>query len=384
MLTYMKERVAERVDLTNAMTHMTEQAVAAGRDLTEVETATIADMESRCRNIDAQLQTHNEQLASARAFADLQTKLESHREQDEQRVAAAVETTDFRSWGQQVVESEEFRTYGGRGQSTPVDVGSFLEERVPITTTTLNIPPFQWTPREQTFKPLLLNLVGRVLVSSGAIEWVEMGTDPVAAVVAEGQPKPEASWTSAPKTASLETIAHWVQITRQALEDASYIRSLIESKLRRGLLAKAEADIAAAIVAATLPTATDADLLAAIRLGIAEVETRGYSPNTVLLNPADYAGLDITVLQETNGGPSRQFSYWGLTPVPSPVQPAGTATVGDFQTGVTLFDRGTTSVFMSDSHASLFISNILVILAEARLKSVVTDPGALCECTATP
>ena len=41
-------------------------------------------------------------------------------------------------------------------------------------------------------------------------------------------------------------------------------------------------------------------------------------------------------------------------------------------------------MFLSDSHASLFISNILVILAEARLKSAVTEPLALCECTAIP
>ena len=38
-------------------------------------------------------------------------------------------------------------------------------------------------------------------------------------------------------------------------------------------------------------------------------------------------------------------------------------------------------MFVSDSHASLFISNILVILAEARVKSAVTEPLAICECT---
>ena len=68
---------------------------------------------------------------------------------------------------------------------------------------------------------------------------------------------------------------------------------------------------------------------------------------------------------------------------PAPIT-AGTAYVGDFHAGATLFDRGVTNVFLSDSHASLFISNILVILAEARLKSAVTEPLALCECTETP
>ena len=142
-------------------------------------------------------------------------------------------------------------------------------------------------------------------VSSGVVDWVEVGADPVAAVVAEGAAKPEATFTMTPKTAALDTIAHWVQITRQALDDAPYIRSLIEGKLRRGLLAKAEADMAAAIVAATLPTATGADLSTAIRVGIGTVQGAGYNPNAVVLNPADYAALDVASAAVVNPGIGR-------------------------------------------------------------------------------
>ena len=56
--------------------------------------------------------------------------------------------------------------------------------------------------------------------------------------------------------------------------------------------------------------------------------------------------------------------------------------MGDFKEGVTLFDRGVTDVFVTDSHASNFISNILVILAEGRYKSAITDPLALAETAA--
>ena len=77
----------------------------------------------------------------------------------------------------------------------------------------------------------------------------------------------------------------------------------------------------------------------------------------------------------------RPATFWGLTPVAAASITAGKAYVGDFQQGATLFDRGVTNVFLSDSHASLFISNILVILAEARTKSVVTDGPAICECS---
>ena len=51
---------------------------------------------------------------------------------------------------------------------------------------------------------------------------------------------------------------------------------------------------------------------------------------------------------------------------------------------MTLFDRGVTDVFVTDSHADMFLRNILVILAEGRYKSAITDPLAMSEATATP
>ena len=79
------------------------------------------------------------------------------------------------------------------------------------------------------------------------------------------------------------------------------------------------------------------------------------------------------------GVPNRTSSYFGLTVVSDPSIAEDTAYVGDFQQGMTLFDRGVTDVFVSDSHADLFIRNILVILAEARVKAAITDPLGLCE-----
>jgi HK97 family phage major capsid protein len=202
-------------------------------------------------------------------------------------------------------------------------------------------------------------------------------------VVAEGTAKPEAALTVTPKTSTLDTLAHWIQITRQALADAPYMRSLIEGKLRNGLARKIQADLATLLNGATLQSAVDADMTKAIRKGIALVEGQGYNPNAVLLNPADFAAIDIAAGTGVNGsGPDRRGTYWGLTAVAVPGLTAGVAIVGDLSEGVTLFDRGVADVFVTDSHASLFISNILVILAETRVKSAITDPLALAETAA--
>jgi hypothetical protein len=389
MHTYLQRLTDERDSLTRAGTELAERAAGEDRDFTDTEQTSLRSWQERCSQIDAQLTEYNGSLESQRAYASLRTKIDAPDPVPAQQRGPSSSTIETRSWGELFVESPQFQTYGGVGQSGRVDVPDMLDTRAAITTANLPIPHFVWAPKVYETRAPLLEVCGRVQVSSGVVDWVELGGDPVAAVVAEGTAKPEAAFTATPKTAALDTLAHWIQITRQALDDASYIRGVIEGKLRRGLLNKAEADMAAAIDASTAvqtagATAAQGGLLGAIRVGIGKVQAAGFMPNAVALNPADYAALDLQVMTTAQQVPASQSQFWGMSTVAAAAIPAGKAYVGDFASGATLFDRGVTSVFVSDSHASLFISNVLVILAEARLKSAVTDPLALCECTVTP
>ena len=380
---YLDRLLDERVSATGVITNLTERAAKEERDLTEMERSEITRLQERCIQLDGLLQEHEAQASSARAFADLQNRIESTRERSEPARTAHGRQPEQRSAGEIVVESTQFQTYSGRGQMSPVEVADFLEQRAVITTAQLAIQPFVWANEINQPPMPLLNLVNHVRVSSGVVSWVEVGPDPVAAVVAEGAAKPEAALTVTAKTSTLDTLAHWIQVTRQALSDAPYMRSLIEGKLRNGLARKAQADLAALLNAAVLQSAVDVDMTKAIRKGIALVEANGYNPNAVLLNPADFAAIDIAAGTGINGsGPDRRNTYWGLTAVAVPGLTAGVAIVGDISEGIALFDRGVSDVFVTDSHASLFISNVLVILAETRIKSAITDPLALAETAA--
>jgi hypothetical protein len=205
-----------------------------------------------------------------------------------------------------------------------------------------------------------------------------------AAVVPEKGAKPPAEWAPTVTPATLDTIAVYTQLTRQMVEDASAVRSLIDSGLRREVLLKEELEAAAALVAATLPTAEGGgDLLAGIRVGIATVQGAGYNPTAALINPMDWADLDVHLLDHQSVGEAAVHSnYWGLRLIASPAQPAGTVTVGDFQSGVQHYVRSGVALYITDSHASDFISNIFTLLAERRSKTLVTRPAALCEVTA--
>ena len=386
---YLRRLTAERTTLTENATTFANRAVAEERDLTETEQASIAEWQTRCGQIDAQLITYNDGLESTRAYAALLDRIQAQDERTpsptvRSSAPAAIETT---SWGRQFVDSDQYRTYTGHGQSGVVELIDYLETRAPITTAQLAIPHFVLPPLELQARSPLLEICGRVTVSSGIVDWVEIGADPAAAKVAEGAPKPEASIPLVPKSAALDTYAHWVQITRQALEDATYLQSIVEGKLRRGLLLAAEQGMSTAIQAASTQDASvpaGGTLLESIRKGVGLVQSSGYNPNAVALNPADWATLDVTVMGQTTSGPVIGASFWGLTPIAVPSIPVGFAYAGDFQSGATLFDRGVTNTFVTDSHQSLFISNILVILAEARLLPAVTEPLALAVCTVAP
>lgn len=388
MHTYLQRLVDERTSLTEVMVRLAETAATSDRDLSAEEQTQVQTMQARCAEIDRQLVQQNEAAASARGYATLLERIRAEGGEPQglsQRTGSvAMERTDPGAALEAWLRSDAFLSYPGRGSSAIYEVGDgYLETRAAITTAQLNIEPYHWRPIEHVTTYPLLEVVTRVSVSSGTVEWTEIGPDPEAQVVAEGALKPEATFTLTPKTAALDTLAHWVQITRQALEDATYMRSLIETKLRRGILAKIQTDLAANLVAANavIPDATDTtSLLNAIRGGIGVVEGNGYTPNAVALNPADFVALDLQAQSALDPATRRQ-TFWGLRPISVPQLPSGTAYVGDFAAGVTLFDRGSTSVFVSDSHADLFIRNILVILAEARVKSAVTDPVALAECT---
>jgi len=387
MITYLKRLMDERDSLTQSATALAERAASEDRDLTDTEKQSLAGWEHRNSEIDKQIVEYNAQAESQRAYAALRVKLEQPSDTMpivERRNAAPA------TFGQQFVESDQFRSYNGRGQSGVVEIADYVptNERALVTTADLAIPNFVLPPRVQDISiPPMLQVVDVVRVSAGVVEWVAVSGDPQAVVTAEGAAKTEAVLTFTPTSAPLDTLAHWVQITRQALEDATYIRSVIEGKLRRGIALAISDAINDAIVAATLPTASVAaggKLLDAIRVGIGTVQSNGYNPNAVVLNPADWAALDIAVMGGTLGGPTVGSNFWGLTPVASRFQTAGIATVGDFKAGVAWFDRNVSSVFMSDSHQDLFIKNTLVILAETRGKAAVPEPLALCECSVAP
>lgn len=384
MSAYLQGLISERAQLGEAAKNTYDKAASETRELSKEERTNTDKWEQRCAVLDKEIAHLTEVGEASAKFAKLAERsgaiIETRRE-----AAKPQAEVKHRTAGEAFTESEAFKSYRGRGSSDTFSLGDEWLKRAAITTAMTNgDPAMLWSgPPSYTTTTPLLDALGRVATSQGTVEWIYQGiTDPVAELVPEGELKPEADVALTPKTITLDTYAHWVAITRQALADIPQIQSIIDGKLRRGVLNALEQAAAAAITddASGIPTVTGSDsTLGLIRMAVAQVQILGYQADTLLMNPADLGAVDLDAMATTLAGPTSTPSYWGLTPVAAGAIPQGTAYVGDFKAGATWFDRTGTEAFISDSHADFFIRNQLVLLAETRAAFAITEPAALAQ-----
>lgn len=339
------------------------------RDLSDAETRTVNDARTRVEALNSQIDLVDGAQGLTRTLGRAENRTQE---------TAQAET---RSLGEQFIESDVFTNYQGRGTSSRmhIEARALPTGLAEVGGLTPLLPKVDATA--PTVTPLL-DAISSVSVSQNGIEvieWTKVAGG--AAVVPEKTAKPSVEFTPSVVPYTLDTVAAYTQMTRQMIEDAPAVRAQIDGQLRREVALKLEAEAAAALVAATLPATNSSTLLKSIRKGVGVVQAAGYFPNAVLLNPADWADLDIDVFGTTLNGPAVGQRFWGLTPIAAVSQPAGTATVGDMGAGVQNYRRTGVNLYITDSHADTFLSNVFTLLAEARSKTVVTRPPALVECT---
>jgi HK97 family phage major capsid protein len=353
------------------------------------EDKTFLDLKTRASELDGRVAALADLIESRSAADNPDGKLAKAAQHRQREAEKPRELATRASWGEMFVRSDEFAGYRGRGTSPimTVDLAELQTRALPTGLSDMVAaglkpaaygvdvtPPVPPTP--------LMDNVTQISVSSNAIEYVSWAKIAGgAAKVAEKAAKPSAEWKPTVTSSTLDTWAVYTQLTRQLIEDMPAVRSYIDGQLRYDVARAEEADAVAvlAAAAATIPDAVDPDLMKAIRIGIGTVEAAGYSPTAVLLNPADWAMLDITVLQETNAGPVRSRTFWGLTAIPANAQPAGTAVVGDFRSAIHHYTRSQIALYVTDSHADTFLANVFTLLAERRGKTAVVRPQALVE-----
>lgn len=313
--------------------------------------------------------------------------------------------------GRAFTSSPHFRAYDGHGNvrvTIPGEVRAlFATTNYPSQATRV---PGVLVPNRDT--PLtILDLIDRQSIDTSTVEWVqETGYPNSAAAVAEGGVKPESTFGFELKQDTARTIAHWVKFTRQVLQDESQVQGYIEGRLTYGLLRKVNEQILSGDGVApnlrgilntsgigTYTAAAGEEPLVSVRRARTVAELSEYAPDTVVMNPVDWERIELSTdangafLAIANVAQGATPRVWGLNVVqstgltasaPDPdgagagVAVGGKFLVGAFREGATLWERTGVELYMTDSHASDFTSNLITLLAELRAVLSVWRPKA--------
>jgi HK97 family phage major capsid protein len=220
--------------------------------------------------------------------------------------------------------------------------------------------------------------------------------DNQAATVEEMALKPESNLEWELKQAPVRTIAHWIPASKQVLDDAPQLRTIVDGELRYGLALKEEEQLLLGDGVGTnllglVPQATAYDATGEpagaskfdiILRAIAQAEAADLPATGVVVNSADW--LKLQGLKDANGryigsGPmgSAMPSAWGLDVAPSNSMPAGKFLVGNFANAATVYDRLKPVVLLSTEDRDNFVRNAVTILCEERIALAVRRPEAL-------
>jgi HK97 family phage major capsid protein len=195
----------------------------------------------------------------------------------------------------------------------------------------------------------------------------------------------------------VNTLAHWIPISRQLLDDAPSIQGYVNNRLLYGLRLKEEAqlltgsgiqgNLSGLVTNSTsydtsyTTVATD-NYLDVIRKASLQLQVGDFNPDVLVINPIDYDAAVGTKTSSTNDYvwanpaflPTGQI--WGLTPVITNSMTSGQFLVLD-SSYTMIFDRMGATVEISLDHSDYRVRNMAAIICEERLALVIFNSSAI-------
>lgn len=314
-------------------------------------------------------------------------------------------TKEFKTFGQQMTESEEFKKFsavgsGGIGRNDKFRFG------IKAAITSLDFPVTEPSIVQPMVAPTLPRLVQRLFVrdllnvgktGAPAIFWVKQtGFTNNAAVVSENSLKPTSTIAYDGVMTPVTTIAHLFKASKQIMDDFAMLRTDVDRELRYGLKYAEEQEIlfgdgsgvhlhgiipqASAYHHAFVPA--NMTLIDDIRLMMLQSQLARLPATGIVMHFTDWARVELT--KDSTGqylwaNPMRIGSptLWGLPVVPTEITAMlGKALVGAFRDGAQIYDREEINVEVATENNDDFEKNMITIRCEERVALATFRPEA--------
>lgn len=312
--------------------------------------------------------------------------------------------------GSKVITSPEFKSFCGSNarSSGRISVGSFRTKANLINATGLNqplVPPYiRPGIIEPGRQPLTIrDLLPSTPVASNMVEFTKetSHTNNAAMQTAESVAKAESALGFTLSYSPVQTLAHWIPISRQLLDDAPAIQGYVNTRLLFFLKLVEDQQLLSGDGTGTNlsglitnSTAFDTTLtnvgsdtfIDVLQLAILQCSRSFLPPDAIVLSPLDWARIQRIKTVGTASSGQYIFadphsaatpSLWGLPVVQSWSMPESQFLVGAFALAAMIWDRNNATVEISREHADFFVRNMAAILVEERLALTVFRSDAL-------
>lgn len=218
-------------------------------------------------------------------------------------------------------------------------------------------------------------------------------------VPGENQLKNESDITFTLANAPVVTLAHFILVSRQVLDDAPMLQSYIDGRLQYGLMLEEEDELlngdgTVGTIDGLMHQATAYNRSAAgtkldwIRRAVTQLQLSEYDAEFVVLNPADWEGIELT--KDNQGryiiaNPQSMLGpqIWGLPVIPTNSMTQSQFLVGNATMAAQIWDRQAAAVELSREDSDNFRRNMVTLLCEERLALTIYRPSALIKGTFT-
>jgi HK97 family phage major capsid protein len=366
----------------------------------------LVTIEQKQKEIDAQLQTAGTESKSAVEKAEkLANELKSIGDRMLEIEQKQVEQVKMgkeapKSLGEMFATSDEFKSFvEGRTSKARVELKNTItgQSGSPLANdSTIIAPQRQVGIVPGAFRTLRVrDILPSGVTNSNLVEYTrELAFTNNAAETAEAATKPESALTFELAEAPVKTVAHWLKLSKQVMDDAPALASYVDTRLRYGVELRIDQQLLngngtgqniagmtkSGNFTAFTPVSGD-NAIDSINKAIYAVQLADFAPTAIVLNPADWGAIERT--KSTTGEyefmPNQALGavLWGLPVVVTNTMTQGKFMVGAMDIAYQVWNRQGVTVEMSEADDTNFQKNLVTVRAEARMALAIYRPASV-------